>query len=344
MNVTDYNGSGNYTRKIFRFKTESRSNQENYPPIIFGEDPRYASISVPLDRSFLSVNISDLEGDLFNWSIETKPDIGNNSANEDSNGIKICSISNLKLATEYTWYVNVTDYNGSEDWNREFFSFKTESPPNKPKNPDPENNQIHVSRRPILFVKVNDPDNDLMNVSFYFSDGTLIGNDYNVSNFDRWAVFSIDEYLEYNRTYSWYAISNDGKYSNRSKTWNFTTWSEEYKNSLLDISFPKRMYCACVKADIKNNCEENILDANWSISINGGILDGIDIKKQGYFDIDSGDTIMISSRDLSLKDRIVRKFGLINVTINVFAYGNNFFKYSRGLVLGRFVFLFGNIH
>lgn len=317
------------------------SNQTNNPPIVSNENPANNDLSVPLDINSVSINISDEEDDLFNWSIETSPNIGNKSSNDDSNGVKICNVQGLKPNTEYIWYVNVTDYNGSGNLTRRKFTFKTESPPEEPYDPDPKNNQINVPLTPILFVKVYDPNNDLMNVSFYWSDNTLIGIDYNVDNIDRWAVCSIDKDLEYNTTYSWYVIAEDGKYQTKSKTWNFTTWSEEYKESILDISFPI-FSLASVRTKIKNICEENILDANWSINIKGGFLGRINISKGGLIDIDSGETTIISTWGLRLKDRIVRRFGSVDVLLNVEVYGTNFTKSAKGFVLGRAVFLFGN--
>lgn len=57
----------------------------------------------------LSCNISDLEGDTFNYEIQTSPDIGNSSANGETNGSKTCPISGMDYSTTYTWYVNTTN-------------------------------------------------------------------------------------------------------------------------------------------------------------------------------------------------------------------------------------------
>ena len=57
------------------------------------------------------------------------------------------------------------------------------SPPDKPINPQPENNSINVSLNPTLSVNVTDPDDDTMNVSFYNAfDDSLIDTATNVTN------------------------------------------------------------------------------------------------------------------------------------------------------------------
>jgi hypothetical protein len=55
------------------------------------------------------------------------------------------------------------------------------SPPDKPINPQPENNSVNISLNPTLSVFVSDSDGDIMEVSFYdASDDSLIGIDFNV--------------------------------------------------------------------------------------------------------------------------------------------------------------------
>lgn len=94
-------------------------------------------------------------------------------------------------------------------------------PPNKPIDPSPTDGATGVSTNPILSVLVIDPDGDTMNVSFFESNGTLIGNDTNVGNNTRASVTwaGLAAYTEY----SWYAVASDLEDSNQSDTWNFTT-------------------------------------------------------------------------------------------------------------------------
>jgi hypothetical protein len=66
--------------------------------------------------------MSDPQGDLIEWSIETSPDVGSTSTIGDTNGSKNCTISGLQHETTYTWFVNATD---SYNWTNETFTFTT---------------------------------------------------------------------------------------------------------------------------------------------------------------------------------------------------------------------------
>ncbi|MCD6474279.1 MAG: hypothetical protein J7K47_05185, partial [Thermoplasmata archaeon] len=85
----------------------------NNPPVASNPSPADGATNVPITLSQLSIDISDPDGDLFDWTIETSPNIGSSSGNNEANGTKTCSISGLQYGTTYTWYVNVTDPTGS---------------------------------------------------------------------------------------------------------------------------------------------------------------------------------------------------------------------------------------
>ena len=69
----------------------------------------------------LSVVISDANS-LFNFTIETDPDIGSSSGNNVDDGVKGVTVSGLGYSTVYTWYVNATD---GEDFDNKSYSFTT---------------------------------------------------------------------------------------------------------------------------------------------------------------------------------------------------------------------------
>lgn len=72
-----------------------------------------------------------------------------------------------------------------------------------------------------LTVEVSDPNEDILNVSFYWINNSLIGTDTDVdSGFN--AIFQVSN-LSYLTNYSWYVIVTDGMYSTRSDNWSFTT-------------------------------------------------------------------------------------------------------------------------
>jgi|Deesub1362A_J573_1020465.scaffolds.fasta_scaffold01023_6 hypothetical protein len=85
----------------------------NSPPVISNPSPANGATGVSISTSQLSVYIADPDGDTFDWTIETKPNIGSSSGIGDTNGTKTCAISGLAYGTTYTWYVNVTDANGA---------------------------------------------------------------------------------------------------------------------------------------------------------------------------------------------------------------------------------------
>jgi PKD repeat protein len=73
----------------------------------------------------LRVTIQDFDGDSFNWTITTSPNIGNSNETGANNGTKNCSIVvSLAYSTTYTWYV--TAYDGVY-WTNKTYWFSTES-------------------------------------------------------------------------------------------------------------------------------------------------------------------------------------------------------------------------
>lgn len=96
----------------------------NQSPAISSPSPADNATNIPIGLTQLGVFISDPEGDDINWSIETSPDIGSNSATYDSNGTKTCSVSGLQYDTTYTWFVNATDV-GSDEWTNVTYQFTT---------------------------------------------------------------------------------------------------------------------------------------------------------------------------------------------------------------------------
>jgi len=72
------------------------------------ENPSNNSINVDVATATWNVTIQNPRGTPFNWTIDTYPDIGNSSANLDTNGSKSCAIS-CGNGTTYKVMVNVTD-------------------------------------------------------------------------------------------------------------------------------------------------------------------------------------------------------------------------------------------
>jgi len=113
--------------------------------------------------------IEDPEGDSFDWSIETSPNIGSSSGIGEYDGTKTCSISGLDSNTVYTWTVSATDI-GSGDTTTEVYTFTTgddNNPPNKPNIQGPKGGLPFISYS-FTFTST-DPDGD--DVSFYIEWG-----------------------------------------------------------------------------------------------------------------------------------------------------------------------------
>jgi len=96
----------------------------NNPPFCLGVFPLHEATIVSTSIDTLIVTIHDNEGDSFQWSIETQPNIGSEYGYDEMNGSKICSISGLLPSTTYTWFVNATDGFG---WMRNVYFFSTEN-------------------------------------------------------------------------------------------------------------------------------------------------------------------------------------------------------------------------
>ena len=58
----------------------------------------------PISLSILRVTVQDLDGDAFNWTITTSPNIGGSSGTSANNGTKNCSLI-VKLVLENLYMV-----------------------------------------------------------------------------------------------------------------------------------------------------------------------------------------------------------------------------------------------
>lgn len=109
----------------------------NAPPAFGMPTPMNNSVNQPFSLTW-SIPISDSEGDAFHWTIECSN--GQLSfGNEDNNGTKSVSLSDLSVGTQYTIWVNATDPAGSGLYTRAWYTFMTQqkqsNPPDKPIKP-----------------------------------------------------------------------------------------------------------------------------------------------------------------------------------------------------------------
>ena len=131
-----------------------------------------------------------------------------------------------------TWqYSNATNYNTTYYWkvvvddsfgNRSYiYHFTTRQLPNKPSNPSPPDNAVNYTVTPSFSVYCSDPENDSMNVKFYWQNHTLIG-ETDISG-NGTATIHPGTKLPYSTTYYWYANVTTFEGTTQSDTWNFTT-------------------------------------------------------------------------------------------------------------------------
>jgi hypothetical protein len=91
-------------------------------PIIRNPSPAQNAEFVPITTSNVSFDLTDYQGDLMNWTVETQPEIGSGAGTRVGNGTYTVPISGLEYFTTYTWFVNATD---GRYMSKKTFTFRT---------------------------------------------------------------------------------------------------------------------------------------------------------------------------------------------------------------------------
>lgn len=121
VNATDGNGSGLYTRAWYTIITRA----VNEPPVFGIPQPANQSMDVAVNFTW-GIPINDLDGDVFNWSIQCSNGQGNNGT-DASNGTKSLLITGLASSTPYKVWVNATDPAGSNQTTTAWYIFTTQA-------------------------------------------------------------------------------------------------------------------------------------------------------------------------------------------------------------------------
>jgi len=213
------------------------SGMSNNAPVYSSPSPSNGATDVPISTSLLSLTIEDPDGDSFDWSIETSPNIGSSSGNAASNGSKSCSISNLEYSAMYHWFVNSTD---GESSTKEIYLFTTEESPNNPpyvpSDPSPFDGEINVEVNVDLSWVGGDPDpGDTVDYVVYFGTDPyppIVEYSQEETTYDPGV-------LEYGTTYFWKIVSwdNHADYS-VGPIWSFTTVDEPNNPSVVSDEVP----------------------------------------------------------------------------------------------------------
>jgi len=130
----------------------------------------------------------------------------------------------LTSNTTYYWKIVAWDDHGAStdgpEWN---FTAGANNPPNKPTlNSPADGSTVGSETSATLKVDVTDPDGDTMDVKFYNANGdAYIGEDTGVTDGGT-ASFTWSGRTQ-DTTYQWYAVADDGEFTNQSDTWSFKT-------------------------------------------------------------------------------------------------------------------------
>jgi hypothetical protein len=195
------------------------------PPIYESMVPANKSTNIPISTSSLSLTIRDPNGDDFNYSIQTRPNVGSVAVHGTHNGTKQCTISGLKYDTTYRWYANATD---GTTWKRSWYTFTTASAPSgnlfslSGIIPGDRYRSIPISTSTLTITIQNSKGHPF---NYYIKTSPTIGSTTGGNKYNGTKTCSISN-LAYSTTYNWYVSCKDvttGQWANQS--YSFTTES-----------------------------------------------------------------------------------------------------------------------
>ena len=167
-------------------------------------------------------------------------------------------------------------------------------PPAIPTNPNPADDATEVEINPPLSVTVSDPNGDNMDVTFYdASDYSIIDVDYDVPSGETASV--VWPNLEYNTSYSWYAVADDGEYTTQSDTWAFTTGNQAPPGGMYvwDISWVSNRHLKSIVTIRRDSDGDGVAEASDALVTGATVYFTLTHQPTGDFNdyIDStGDT------------------------------------------------------
>ncbi len=182
----------------------------------------------------------------------------------------------------YSYYIWANDRTGNQNTSATNHFTITRNPlfndpPSQPTNEQPENNaEYHTVYNVTLSVNVSDPDEDVLNVTFYWANQTPIATVEAISTNSTASIY-LPEYLEvdwlnHGANYSWYVTISDNSTTTNSSIYTFSTskaWdvNEDRTVNYLDMSAVSSRYGESVTpgsigADINNDGKINYLDVS----------------------------------------------------------------------------------
>jgi hypothetical protein len=263
-----------WTNESYSFTTET-----NYAPEISNPNPLNESEDVSTGINYVSILITDANNESFNYTIHGT-NITHTTVTNAINGTKQAEISTLGSNSTVVWYVNVTD---GFKWTNKTFWFNTSdnNAPNQPMNEIPINNSDYESVYTVyLNVTVSDPDGGILDVDYYWGNGTYIGNTTGIANNSISSLFLPDyinpDWLNHNTEYVWYVNVTDGMDHTTGPEWKFITsmapdTDENKKVDITDVSKTVSNYgVSCLPGelptDIDNTGSVDISDVSIVVS------------------------------------------------------------------------------
>ncbi|MGM0509871.1 MAG: Ig-like domain-containing protein [Thermoplasmatota archaeon] len=252
----------------------------------------------------LSVDVSDPDGDTMNVTFYNASDdsvIGWNHGLND--GTTSITWNGLIEGTTYEWYVTADDGDANVTSNTWSFTTKVASgnnPPSAPTNPDPEDSSTGVGLNPTLSVDVSDPDGDTMTITFYnASDDNVIGSNTGVTNGTTSVTWSG---LDYDTTYTWYAVANDSVDESQSPTWSFQTIGDTHPPHVVSTTPTSVATDVSVSSDIVVEFNEtmNTITVNQNFTYTDGSTTWD--QSDGTVSWGDSDTVMTFAPDNNLPD------------------------------------------
>jgi hypothetical protein len=239
----------------------------------------------------------------------------------------------LNFNTWYYWKIVARDSHGKTSsgpvW--KFLTMEDfNTPPDKPKNPFPNDGTADVKINIALDWTGNDQDpDDTLTYDVYFGTSS---NPSKIASYISESFYNPGT-LEYKTKYYWKIVARDNHQStNVGPVWNFTTEEELDKEISIEID---TINFGIVKANIINEGEGNIDILKWNITIKGGFLNRIDVSNSGtIFQHASGASEKINS-DFLIKSG----FCLVDVNVNVDVEGKKFLESKTGFLLGKILIM-----
>lgn len=231
-------------------------NRTTNSSVVFGTpSPVNKSVDRP-NKLWWNISISDPDGDTFNWTIQCN-NTQSASANGASNGTKSLYLDVLEYNMNYTVWVNATDINSKKSTNATFWFETLENlGPLDPVLVGPANDSDYVGVYNLwMNVTVEDPEDDKLEIAYFWQNGTLIDTITNVTS-NTTASLRIGcatmwpgnttGWLQHNTTYNWYVVVDDlDPYGEKipetgnktSPTWSFHTSMAADINEDRDVDY-----------------------------------------------------------------------------------------------------------